>query len=90
MTCAKTYVHCPGHIGHIELDVPVSPINSFLSLKFADKNDAPRHKLNYAAPTICQVYNPLLFPAMYSLLRTKCMYCHKYVDSVLNAAKEKS
>jgi len=44
-TCNLRYASCPGHPGHIELDVPV--------------------------------YYPVLFPAMYQLLRCKCFYCHK-------------
>lgn len=44
-TCNLRYSSCPGHPGHIELDVPV--------------------------------YYPVLFPAMYQLLRCKCFYCHK-------------
>jgi DNA-directed RNA polymerase I subunit RPA1 len=44
-TCALRYASCPGHPGHIELDVPV--------------------------------YYPVLFPALFQLLRCKCLYCHK-------------
>ena len=44
-------MNCPGHCGHIDLDVPV--------------------------------YNPLMFPAMFLLLRSKCLYCHKFrMDAV--------
>ena len=44
--CSLDYLHCPGHIGHIELAAPV--------------------------------YNPLLFPVMYKLLRGKCFNCHHF------------
>ena len=45
-TCEQGYATCPGHCGHVELDVPV--------------------------------YNPLMFPSMYLLLRAKCLFCHKF------------
>ena len=45
-TCHLTQKECPGHMGHIELPVPV--------------------------------YNPILFTTMYSLLKQKCMSCHKF------------
>ena len=45
-TCGQGYATCPGHCGHVELDVPV--------------------------------YNPLMFPSMYLLLRAKCLFCHKF------------
>ena len=45
-TCEQSYATCPGHCGHVELDVPV--------------------------------YNPLMFPSMYLLLRAKCLFCHKF------------
>ena len=30
VTCSKSYVQCPGHVGHIELDVPVSSLRTCL------------------------------------------------------------
>jgi DNA-directed RNA polymerase I subunit RPA1 len=44
-TCALKPAHCPGHLGHIELAVPV--------------------------------YHPLLFADLVTLLRIKCLACHK-------------
>lgn len=45
-TCGQGSKSCPGHLGHIELAVPV--------------------------------YHPLLFGALFKLLRGKCASCHKF------------
>lgn len=45
ITCNLSYFQCPGHPGHIDLDVIV--------------------------------YRPMLFQQMFTLLKTKCAYCHK-------------
>lgn len=45
-TCGLDDRFCPGHIGHIELPVPV--------------------------------YNPLFFAQMFLLLRSSCLYCHRF------------
>jgi DNA-directed RNA polymerase I subunit RPA1 len=45
-TCGLGEKDCPGHLGHIELPVPV--------------------------------YNPLFFNQLYILLRSSCLYCHKF------------
>ena len=44
-TCGLGMQECPGHMGHIELRVPV--------------------------------FNPMLFPLLYRLLRLKCFSCHR-------------
>ncbi|KAI3404092.2 RPA190 [Candida oxycetoniae] len=45
-TCGLDEKFCPGHMGHIELPVPV--------------------------------YNPMFFNQLYILLRSSCLYCHKF------------
>ena len=45
VTCGQDTAECPGHMGHVELAVPV--------------------------------YHPLLFPVLFKMLRTKCLFCHK-------------
>ena len=54
-TCHLTQKECPGHLGHIELNVPV--------------------------------YNPLLFPTLFKLLKSKCASCHRFKVHRLKARK---
>ncbi|CAN6630045.1 DNA-directed RNA polymerase I subunit Rpa190p [Trichomonascus vanleenenianus] len=46
VTCGLDDRFCPGHMGHIELPIPV--------------------------------YNPMFFSQLYVLLRSSCLYCHRF------------
>ena len=64
-TCGNGYVTCPGHCGHIELDVPVSLLYS---------------NVFSCADFFSQVYHPLLFRSLFTMLRCKCVFCHRLVS----------